>query len=122
MPDRRRAVIVEDEFLIADYLADLCELYDVEVVGSADNGEDAIRIIRETRPDFVLMDVRLVGPMDGVEIAKTVYNEQDKLKIIYITGSNEPPTIARINSDHPYQILIKPILPDDLRRALAPRP
>ncbi len=118
MPEARRAVIVEDEILIADYLSDLCELYEVQVVGTADNADDAIQTIRDTRPDIVLMDVRLVGDVDGVEVAKTVYNEQNALKIIYITGSNEPPTIARIRSDHPYQILIKPILPDDLRRAL----
>ena len=118
MPDSRRAVIVEDETLIADYFSDLCELYDVQVVGMADNGDDAIQTIRETRPDIVLMDVRLVGDIDGVEVAKTVYEGQESMKIIYVTGSNEPPTIARIHTDHPYQILIKPILPDDLRRAL----
>lgn len=119
MIEGRRTVIVEDEIMIQDYLADLCEIYDMEVVGTADNGVEAIETIRETRPDYVLMDVRLVGEMDGVAIAKTVYDEQPNLKIIYITGSNEPPTIARINSDHPYKILIKPILPDDLRQALA---
>ncbi len=119
MPDVKRAVIVEDEILIADFLSDLCELFEVEVVGMADNGEEAVRTIRETQPEYVLMDVRLVGDMDGVEVAKTVYDEKREMKIIYITGSNEPPTIARIKSDHPYKILIKPFLPDDLRRALA---
>jgi DNA-binding NarL/FixJ family response regulator len=119
MAELKRAVIVEDELLIAGYLTDLCELFDVDVVGTADNGEDAIQTILDTRPDYVLMDVRLAGSMDGVEVAKTVYSEHSEIKIVYITGSNEPPTIARINSDHPYQILIKPILPDDLRRALA---
>lgn len=118
MSEGNRTVIVEDEILISDYLADLCELYDMEVVGTADNGEEAIETIRETRPDVVLMDVRLVGEMDGVAVAKTVYEDLPNLKIVYITGSNEPPTIARIKSDHPYKILIKPILPDDLRRAL----
>lgn len=119
MSEARRAVIVEDEQLIVVYLSDLCELYDVEVVGTSDNGEDAIRTIRETRPDFVLMDVRLNGEMDGVDVAKTVYDEQNPMKIVYITGSNEPPTIAKIKTDHPYKILIKPVLPDDLRRVLA---
>lgn len=119
MTEGRRAVIVEDEIMIQDYLADLCELYDMEVVGTADNGEEAIETIRKTQPDYVLMDVRLVGEMDGVAVAKAVYEERPNMKIIYITGSNEPPTIARINSDHPYKILIKPILPDDLRQALA---
>lgn len=119
MTEGRRAVIVEDEILIQDYLADLCELFDMEVVGTADNGNEAIETIRETKPDYVLMDVRLVGDMDGVTVAKTIYDEQPNLKIVYITGSNEPPTIARIKSDHPYRVLIKPILPDDLRQALA---
>ena len=119
MPERQKIVIVEDEILIADYLADLCEHFGFDVVGAADNADEAISTIRETRPDIILMDVRLAGHSDGVEAAKTVYEEQSNLKIIYVTGSNEPPTIARINSDHPYKILIKPILPDDLRRALA---
>ena len=38
--------------------------------------------------------------------------------MIFISGSNEPPTIARINEDHPAAILIKPVAPDDLRNAL----
>lgn len=118
MTEKRRAVIVEDEILIAEYLADYCEEFGVSVADMADNADDAIRVIREARPDIVLMDVRLVEQGDGVEVAKAAYKDQNTLKIIYITGSNEPPTIARIKSDHPYQILIKPISPDDLRRAL----
>jgi two-component system, response regulator PdtaR len=119
MAENKRAVIVEDEMLIVEYLSDLCELFEIDVVGTADNGDDAIRTIQGTSPDYVLMDVRLVGEMDGVDIAKAVYDEESPMKIVYITGSNEPPAIARIKSDHPYQILIKPFLPDDLRRALA---
>jgi DNA-binding NarL/FixJ family response regulator len=55
--------------------------------------------------------------MDGVDAAKEIHDKVG-CRVIFISGSNEPPTIARINEDHPAAILIKPVAPDDLRAAL----
>lgn len=115
---RARVIIVEDEFLISEYLSEVCKDIGAEVVAVAYNADEAHHVILEEKPDFVLMDVRLKGEVDGVDVAKSVYKKMPEVKIIFITGSNEPSTIERINSDHPYRILIKPINPLDLREAI----
>jgi len=113
-----RVVIVEDEFLIADYLSGVCADLGVKVEGVAYKPDEALTTIMTVKPDFVLMDVRLKHEQDGVDVAKKVYAVMPETKIVFITGSNEPSTIERINSDHPYRILIKPINPADLKEAL----
>lgn len=117
MSSQKTAVIVEDDFLIAGYLKDLCEDFGIKVLGLASDAEAAWRTISDTKPMFVLMDVRLGGKRDGVDVAMSVAETLPETKTIFITGSNEPPTIQRINNDHPYRILIKPIVPGDLHRA-----
>lgn len=64
------------------------------------------------------MDVRLGGKRDGVDVAMAIHTINPDIKIVFVTGSSEPPTIDRINMDHPHRILIKPISPGDLADAL----
>ena len=59
---RIRAVIIEDEALAAQYLAELLdETCQVEVVGSATEGEAGLRLCAELRPDAVFVDINLPG-------------------------------------------------------------
>ena len=119
MPEPRRVVIVEDDFLVTEYLRHVCEAAGAPVVGSAMDADAALALIDALKPDFVLMDVRLPGARDGVDVALAVYERHPRVRVIFITGSNEPLTIRRINTDHPFRILIKPINPEDLSEALA---
>jgi CheY-like chemotaxis protein len=63
------------------------------------------------------MDVRLVGERDGVDAAMAIHHRKP-VPTVYVTGSHEPETIARIRTDHPSDILHKPVLEDQLRDAL----
>ncbi len=114
-------IIVEDEFLISNYLASLCNQMSIDVLGSAAHADEAIAMILDLKPNYVLMDVRLQGKRDGVDIANRVHESLPHIRIIYVTGSSEPPTIDRINTDNPFRILIKPINPDELRSAFEAR-
>lgn len=118
MSDRGRVAIVEDDFLIAEYLRDICEEeLGLDVVGMAHDADDARTMLEQTRPEWVLMDVRLGGSRDGVDVAHEFHALMPGGKVIFVTGSNEPPTINRINADNPHRILIKPISPEDLAAA-----
>ena len=113
-----RVLIVDDQFLIVEFLKIWAEAYGFEVCGTASSAAGAVEQALLHKPDCILMDVRLEGSKDGIdaaiEICKTV-----NTRIIYITGSSEGPTIDRINEDHPFAILIKPIDPAELGRVLA---
>ncbi len=112
-----RTVIVEDDILSAEYMRILCDTLGADVVGVAHDGDSAVDIIMDTRPAWVLMDLRLGEGKDGVEVAHIVHREMPDTKVIFVTASNESAAMARIVTDHPYRILIKPTVQGDLAEA-----
>ena len=64
------------------------------------------------------MDMRLRGKKDGVDAALAIHDLVGS-KVIFITGSREPATMARIQLDHPSAVLFKPISDRQLRGAIA---
>jgi two-component system, response regulator PdtaR len=103
-----KVLIVEDQFLASEFLRIWTEAYGFEVCAVATTAHEAIEFARQHKPTHVLMDVRLNGDGDGVDAAMQVQKLIDT-RIIYCTGSSEASTVARINMDHPFEILFKPI-------------
>lgn len=110
-------LVVDDEFIIASSLCLQIEEMGYEVCGTAATAREAIEMAQAHRPDVVLMDVRLRGPEDGVDAALTIHRTVGS-KVIFITGSREPATMARIELDHPSGVLFKPIYGHQLRTAV----
>jgi DNA-binding NarL/FixJ family response regulator len=82
-----RVVLVEDNQVFRDTLELLLSLRDdVEVVGSVDNGTDAAGLVRELRPDVVLLDYRLPG-MNGVEVTREIRAESPQVQVVCLTAS-----------------------------------
>src|SRR5258706_10123478 len=72
MPENVRVVIVDDEPLARQHVADrLAHEEHVEVVGEADNGNEAVAIIRRLHPDIVFLDVQMPG-LDGIDVVDTI--------------------------------------------------
>lgn len=61
---------------------------DIEVVGEAGDGDEAVERARELRPDVVLMDVRMPGA-DGIEAAKRIREAQPFVRVVILTGSED---------------------------------
>jgi two-component system, response regulator PdtaR len=112
-----KVLIVEDQYLASEFLKIWTETYGFDVCGVATTADEAVDLAKQHHPTHVLMDVRLGGPKDGVDAAKEIHAEIDT-RIIYCTGSSEPSTVSRINSDRPFAILFKPIDPQLLGQAL----
>lgn len=111
------ALIVEDEFLIAEGFRFQLDLMGIEVCGVVSTADEAVDLAVEHNPGFVLMDVRLEGERDGVDAAMAIY-EKVGSKVIFVTGSREPETISRIAQDHPFATLFKPISAIQLKRTV----
>ena len=80
-----RILIVEDEYIIAADLEMTLGSMGYEVAGFAVTGEEAVRLAETQRPDLVLMDIQLQGPMDGLEAAKAI-RSRSPVPIIFITA------------------------------------
>lgn len=83
-----RILIVDDHILFRDSLRSLLEARDFEIVGEAGNGEEAIQLCWELKPDLVLMDLTMPG-MDGMEATKRLSAELPEVKIVILTASDD---------------------------------
>jgi DNA-binding NarL/FixJ family response regulator len=110
-------LVVDDEFLIAQGLSLQIESMGLPVCGVAATAETAVSMAKTHRPAVVLMDVRLRGEGDGVDAAIAIHDEVGS-KVIFITGSREPATLARIQMDHPAGVLFKPLFGRQLQSAV----
>jgi CheY-like chemotaxis protein len=112
-----QVLVVDDEFLIVKLLCIYVEDMGLEVCATAGTAEDAVRLAQEHRPGVVLMDMRLQGQKDGVDAALEIHDTVGS-KVIFITGSSEPATLARIQLDHPAAVLTKPVTERQVRAAI----
>ncbi len=82
-------IIVDDHIIMRDGLRGLLEEEsDIEVVGEADNGRDAVKIVLEKTPDIVIMDVAM-HDMNGIEATRQIKKENSKIKIIALSMHSE---------------------------------
>ncbi|MFE5586180.1 response regulator [Kitasatospora sp. NPDC056531] len=80
-----RVLLVDDQPLMLVGLAILIgDTDDLEVVGQAGDGREAVRLVRELRPDVVVMDIRMPG-MDGIEATRQATAEPDPPKVLVLT-------------------------------------
>jgi DNA-binding NarL/FixJ family response regulator len=110
-------LIVDDEFLIVIGLSMLVEEMGMVFCATAATVDEAVALAQKHRPSIVLMDMRLQGVKDGVDAALAIH-ETVGSKVIFITGSKEPATTARILLDHPLGVLFKPVSDRQLRGAI----
>jgi len=112
-----KILIVEDEVLISWSLKILLSREGYTVLGPVTNASDAIEALEDS-PDIVLMDIQLMGAMDGVDAARAI-GTRSSAKIIFTTGYSDPTMTERARSVRPRAILHKPIAPRDLLAELS---
>jgi PAS domain S-box-containing protein len=108
MTSKKKILVVEDESITAMELEELLKWRGFDVVGTATNGNDALRIAKERWPDLILMDIRIQGPMDGIETADQINLFYD-IPVIFLTAYSDDLTISRAIMTRSYSFLLKPL-------------
>jgi two-component system response regulator LytT len=112
-----RAVVVDDEQLAREELCfQLERLGGVDVVGQAGNGVDAVRVIEDSEPDVVLLDVQMPG-LTGFEVARRLVDRNVDAQIVFVTAFDQYAIEAfEVNA---VDYLLKPVEPQRLEQAIA---
>lgn len=115
--ENAKILVVEDDSIVALDLKIRLQALGYSVPATVSSGEEAIRKTAETRPDLVLMDIRLKGDQDGIKAAEEIRARFD-IPIIYITALADADTLRRAKSTEPLGYVIKPFNDIELRTAL----
>lgn len=111
-----KTLVVDDEALARERLVDLLgDIANIEVVGEAGDGREAIEAVERLRPDLVLMDIRMPR-MDGLEAARHLGRFEHAPAIVFCTAYDEHALAAFDANAVDY--LVKPIRADRLRAAI----
>lgn len=117
MSSRPRALIVEDEILIAEELKERLLLLGFSVIAAVDSGEEGIAIATRERPDLVLMDIRLKGKKDGVQATEEIHRQVD-VPIVYLTAHSDRLTVDRAKRTDYDGFVLKPFRAGELQSTI----
>ena len=120
MADSRLSILlVDDQYLFAETICTLLNNYseDMVVAGIAGNGEEAILMTREQKPDVILMDARM-PVMDGVEAVRRLKEEFPEIKILMLSTYHEEDLVRSSLMVGASGYLLKDISPTELITAI----
>ncbi|MEW1836663.1 response regulator transcription factor [Nonomuraea angiospora] len=114
-----RVIVVDDQAVVREGLVLLLGLLpDIEVVGSAGDGEAALRLVGERRPDVVLMDLRMPR-MDGVEATGRIRAEFPDTQVVVLTTYSDDESVFAALRAGARGFLTKDADADDISKAIA---
>ncbi|MBI4648770.1 MAG: response regulator transcription factor [Bacteroidia bacterium] len=95
MMDKITTIIVEDHELVTiGVKSKLSHYKDIDVLGTATNGEEAIELVKEHKPDVVIMDITLPG-MSGIAATKIITDNFPECKVLYLTSHIDEESIIK---------------------------
>lgn len=105
--------IVEDEALIAQNIVHTLSQLGYNVTEPVDNYTEAVKLIKEEKPDLVLLDVQLAGEKDGIDVAHYI-RKNENIPFIFLTANSDALTVERAKEVNPPAYIVKPFNKEDL--------
>lgn len=109
-------MVVEDDEIIALEIASIVSQWGFETV-MASSGEEALRVSEKKPPALALMDIKLKGPMDGIETAVEL-RERHGTAVVFVTAYSEKGIVDRAKLAMPFGFLVKPVQDQELRASI----
>ena len=114
--ERIRIIIADDESIVRADLKEMLNTLGYLVVGDVGDGQSAVNLARELRPDVVLMDIKMPN-MDGIEAAKILTAEQIA-PVVLLTAYGQKELVERAKEAGVVGYLVKPFRETDLMPAI----
>lgn len=108
-----RTLVVEDEALIRLDIVEILEDAGFTIVGEGASGDEAVLKARELEPDLIVMDVKMLGEIDGIAAAQKIMDER-RTAIVMLTAYSQSDLVARARDAGAMAYVVKPFTPGDL--------
>ncbi len=112
----RRVVVAEDESLIRLDIVEILRDNGYDVVGEAGDGETAVQLATELRPDLVIMDVKM-PQLDGISAAERL-SKNHIAPVVLLTAFSQKELVERASEAGALAYVVKPFTPNDLLPAI----
>jgi CheY-like chemotaxis protein len=106
-------LIVEDDPFVASTIREVLGELGFAVTGIASSGSEALWLVDQCPPSPAPVDIRLVGPMDGIEVAQAL-RSRHHVPVIFLSGFVDLATIERARAAQPLDLLVKPFRPSQV--------
>lgn len=110
-------LVVEDESIVAKDIQQSLIKLGYNVVGTASTGEKALALANELRPDIILMDIMLKGPMSGIDASAEI-KKNLSIPVIFLTAYADESTLSKAKVTEPFGYIIKPFKEIDLHTSI----
>ncbi|MBZ4486426.1 response regulator [Microbacterium sp. cx-55] len=112
----RRVVVAEDESLIRLDIVEILRDNGFDVVGEAGDGETAVQLATDLRPDLVIMDVKM-PQLDGISAAEKL-SKNHIAPVVLLTAFSQKELVERASEAGALAYVVKPFTPNDLLPAI----
>lgn len=112
---QKRVVVAEDESLIRMDIVETLREYGYDVVGEASDGNMAVELATELKPDLMVMDIKMPN-LDGLSAAEKI--AELRIPVVLLTAFSQQELVARAAEVGAMAFLVKPFTPQDLMPAI----
>ncbi len=115
---KAKVLVVEDEAIVARDIAQQLANMGYDPVGIAASGAQAVALVADLKPDLVLMDIQLAGPLDGIATAQAI-RSRFAVPAVFLTAFAADDVLERAKLTEPFGYILKPFSERELRTVLA---
>lgn len=113
----KKVLIVDDAAFMRMMIREILERHGYEVVGEAENGEQAVEMYKKLRPDLVTMDITM-PEMDGITAVKEIMKFDPKAKIIMCSAMGQQAMVIDAIQAGARDFIVKPFQPERVLEAV----
>jgi response regulator NasT len=110
-----RVIVAEDESLIRMDIVEILRENDFDVIAEAGDGEEAVALATEHKPDLIVMDIKM-PKMDGISAAEQI--AKLSIPVVLLTAFSQTELVERASAAGAMAFLVKPFTPNDLLPAI----
>ncbi|MDA8131789.1 MAG: response regulator [Elusimicrobia bacterium] len=112
-----KILVVDDNLLTRSMIKDLLSEMGHEIVGEAENGDEAVRLFKELRPELTLLDMIMPGK-SGLETLQEIKASDQAAKVVMVTAVQQESLSSQLLSSGAAAVLHKPFMYGDLEEVL----